>query len=160
MKYPILFQGLFTAILLLGVGCAAQPDPAPDPAMIRANIETRWSDFTRSWNNLDADACAAFFTENARNIGPEVPVREGRAAIGAFYTDLFGAHQNATYRHEIVDLAAGDGYAVEFGRFTVDWLTTDSTAWQFTARSLTYWVEDTDGIWRIASFMFNKPPAD
>ena len=78
--------------------------------------------------------------------------------MAEFYELLFSYNIQSKYTHEIVDFDATEKHVIEQGKFKVDWISNDSTNWNFKARSLTHWAKEEDGKWRIKRFIFNMAP--
>ena len=65
----------------------AQQTNTPDPQLRQKLLELA-KNFEEAWNNNDASALAALFTEDAVLVNDSGPVN-GREAIKKYYTDLF-----------------------------------------------------------------------
>lgn len=122
----------------------------------KESIEQIWKKFTTAWENQDAEVCAGFYLNNGVNIPPDLPINSGSKAIADFYEMLFKAHLSSEYKHTIIDLHQNGDELVERGAFSVNWIRNDGSAWKFKARSLTHWVNDANGDWRIKTLIFNK----
>ncbi|HMO41111.1 MAG TPA: nuclear transport factor 2 family protein [Saprospiraceae bacterium] len=120
-------------------------------------IRATWDAFIMAWEQGDAAACAAFYTEDGLNVPPGFKENKGRAEIEAFYAFLFTNHASSKYAHRIGSLQLLGNYAVEYGHFEVNWTRKDDSTWDFTARSLTVWEKQGDS-WKIRQLMFNNPP--
>ncbi|REL24281.1 nuclear transport factor 2 family protein [Rhodohalobacter sp. SW132] len=120
-----------------------------------AEIHQTWDQFIEKWEANDAAACAAFYTENGMNIPPGFEISHGRNEIESFYRSLFDANHTSTYHHSILDLNVFGDQAVEYGEFTVEWEPIEGDNWTFHARSLTHWVKNENGEWKIEKFIFN-----
>lgn len=82
---------LIVALLGLAIGFAlptfAQQTNTPDP-QLRQNLLELAKKFEDAWDDNDATALAALFTEDAVLVNDSGPV-SGREAIKKYYTDLF-----------------------------------------------------------------------
>jgi hypothetical protein len=82
---------LIIALLGFAIGFAlptfAQQTNAPDPQLRQKLLELA-KKFEDAWNDNDATALAALFTEDAVLVNDSGPVN-GREAIKKYYTDLF-----------------------------------------------------------------------
>ena len=82
---------LLLAVVGLAIGSAlptfAQQTNKPDPQLRQALLALA-KKFEDAWNNNDAAALAALFTEDAVLVNDTGPVY-GREAIKKYYTDLF-----------------------------------------------------------------------
>jgi uncharacterized protein (TIGR02246 family) len=81
-------------IALVGLASFAVPTfaqqtntPGSDPQIIE-QLDAFGKKFSEAWNNNDAAALAAFYTEDAVRVGDTGPVH-GREAIQKLYSDLF-----------------------------------------------------------------------
>jgi hypothetical protein len=82
---------LLGVLLGLAIGFAvpafAQQKDTPDP-QLRQQFEANDKKLDEAWNNNDAAAVAALFTENAVLVTPKGPIY-GREAIEKYYAGLF-----------------------------------------------------------------------
>lgn len=101
--------------LLLGfTSCRqeAEQDGAGDVAAIESMSAAR----AKAFNEGDADAIAAYFTEEGILMAPGQPVAQGRSAVASYYQAIFDeydAELTSGYKEVKVsgDLAYGRGYA-------------------------------------------------
>ena len=91
---------LLLALVGLAIGFAsptfAQQTSTPDPQLRQALLALA-KKFEEAWNNNDAAALAALFTEDAVLVNDSGPVN-GREAIKKYYTDLF---QNVHFSNNV-----------------------------------------------------------
>lgn len=121
-------------------------------------LEEVWESFISFWERLDARACAAFYWEDGINVPPQLPENRGRKAIEDFYRDLFSQHQSAKYVHKTHKLDAYQDHLIEYGEFSVDWVTKNGDPWKYKARTMVYWKKDDNGLWKIKQLIFNQAP--
>lgn len=144
-----------TVLAILLSACSEKNKHSSDD---EALIKAKWSDFISHWENLDAVACASFYTEDCTHIPPGFPANNGILEVEAFYTELFESTLEANYRHETKSIKISGSIAIERGDFQAQWLSKDSTEWAFNARFLAHWEKSSSGDWKIKSFVFNLPP--
>jgi len=123
-----------------------------------SEIEAVWGAFISSWENLNAKGCAAFYLEDGLNVPPQLPENRGRVAIEAFYDGLFSQHRQSRYFHKTHSLEHLGDHIVEYGEFTVDWVTNEGNEWQYQARTMVHWEKDEEGHWKIKYLIFNQAP--
>lgn len=123
-------------------------------------IQSIWNEFALKWEAFDAKGCAEFYLPDGLNIPPSLPENRGREAIGNFYQMLFDNHLSASYSHEVLEAMAIDEGIIERGKFTVKWVRKDQSEWTFHARSLTHWVKDEAGKWKVRTLLFNEDVTD
>ena len=121
-------------------------------------IRLRWDQFITYWEAGDAASCASFYTPSGMNIPNAFEPNSGREEIEQFYNFLFDNNQSSVYKHTTHDLKILGNDAVEYGEFTVDWITNEGTSWTYKARTMAHWVKNRDGIWEIEKLLFNLAP--
>jgi uncharacterized protein (TIGR02246 family) len=121
-------------------------------------IRSRWVQFISHWEAGDAAACASFYTPSGMNIPNAFEANIGREAIEQFYTFLFSNNQSSSYTHTTLDLQVFGNDAVEYGEFTVDWITNEGSAWSYQARMIAHWKKNSADVWEIEKLLFNLPP--
>ena len=147
-----------TIFLLLGA-CSEEKEFNPEEYQIQSRKEIRatWDQFIQAWEAEDAKKLMTFYTIDGINIPPGSDIKMGRASIQDFYETLFGMNISSAYEHSIDQIQIIDQHAIEQGHFKVNWVRNDSTDWVFDARSMTHWIKDQDGEWKIQEFIFNRP---
>ncbi len=97
---------------------ATKPPAAPSPE--RVAIQTQSDAFVKAFNEHDAPAMAALWTEDAEFITDSGTVHDGRGAIEKAYAQYFADHPDAKI-HVVIDSLRqlGDGVAIEDGRAIV-----------------------------------------
>ena len=89
--------------------------------------------FEEAWNNNDAVALAALFTENAVLVEPSGPIF-GREAIKKYYTDLF---QNVHFSNDVITYGSESPHVIG---------TTGNEMWENGEWSITYQVKGGDPV--------------
>ncbi|MDW3649748.1 MAG: SgcJ/EcaC family oxidoreductase [Bacteroidia bacterium] len=143
---------------LLMLSCSESKEFNPEEYQIKSRKEIRatWDQFIQAWEAEDAKKLMTFYTIDGINIPPNSDIKMGRASIQEFYETLFGMNIRSDYEHSIDQIQIIDQHAIEQGHFQVNWVRNDSTDWVFDARSMTHWIKDQDGDWKIQEFMFNQ----
>lgn len=157
-------------LLLLAVATvvACQPAAAPaglpdaDKAAIQAatdSAEARFNAATKDWNAH----VAAYYTEDAVVLAPNMPSVSGRQNIAQFMGS-FPAPSNVNFT---VDEVEGHGdLAYVKGTFEMDFTPPGATApVHDKGKYLEVWKKQADGSWKVAHDMFNSdlpmaPPPD
>jgi uncharacterized protein (TIGR02246 family) len=94
---------VFSAFLV--VGCQPEPEPEETPVAETAApamtdeemVHKMVEEFTAAWNQGDANAIAAFWTEDGDMVAPNGDFVKGRASLESYYRDYFeGAYQGTT----------------------------------------------------------------
>lgn len=157
MKMSSYLQLAILFFVSLGLGsCLSVGDPVHETSLA---IRNNWDEFIYHWESQNAEACAGMYHENGLNIPNGFVVNKGKDAIEKFYQMLFANNGASKYKHTILSISTAGDQAIELGEFKVDWAGNDSISWTYHARSLTHWEKDSDGMWKIKTFMFNQPPA-
>lgn len=149
-----IWKPLFVIAAILFMACKNEQVPK-DPT---DDIKLKWEAFIAHWEMEAAKELKEYYTVDGINIPNEFKANKGRAEIEAFYNFLFENNLSSTYKHDIISLDYSDSLAVERGKFEVNWIRNDSSQWTYKARTVTHWVKEKDGEWRIKLFLFNKPP--
>lgn len=154
----LLYLGLIVYMLM---SCTPQVEQNSEDIQQKSlqEITATWEGFAQSWEAEDAKKLMTYYTVDGINIPPASSIKMGRAAIKEFYETLFSANLKSEYSHSIDQIQIFGEHAVEQGHFSVDWMRNDSTSWVFDARSLTHWVKNQEGEWKIQEFIFNRPPS-
>lgn len=121
-------------------------------------IQNNWSSFENNWNSFNTEGCVSIYTDSAEVIAPEMSTAEGKEAIAEFYNFLFSNNRSAEYKHITESLSIENNQAIEYGTFSVNWVTNDGQPWTFNARVLVHWVKTYDNEWKIQRLLFNSPP--
>ena len=124
------------------------------------DLRKRWDTFIEHWEKENVDKLVSIYTADAINIPPGLKINEGREAIGNFYQFLFDGNISSKYTHNMIKVFSSEEGVTEYGEFSVDWTRNDGSKWTYYARSMTHWVKDDDGQWRISLFLFNQPPEE
>ncbi len=150
------YRGLLVScILLFFLSCR---DESYKTEQTQAELRAVWNEFIDHWENEDAEACSKIFAKECVYLPPKYEELNGRSAIASLYLRLFRENLSSRYEHEILSIERTDDLAIERGYFTVYWIANDSTAWSYEARSLTHWIRQRKGNWKIKQIMFNNPP--
>ena len=123
MKIPFLITLVGLAISF-ALPTFAQQTNTPDPKLRRLVLDLA-KNFEEAWNNNDASALAALFTEDAVLVNDSGPVN-GREAIKKYYTDLFQnvhfSNNVTTYDPSSPHLIGTDGKEMwENGTWSMTW---------------------------------------
>ena len=148
---------LWSAALLLGVGCASRVDVSRET---QALLETdrAWAQEAAAGRN--ADSVLAFWTDDARVAMPGQAVLRGKAAIRQMVTSSFatpGFHVTWTPETAVVSRSGDLGYTAGTNEFTLP----DSAGGvtRLAGRYLTVWRKETDGRWRCVEDYSSPAPA-
>lgn len=135
------------ALSMLATPGIQAEEPAPDIS----GLEKAAADFVVAYNEKDAQAIAALFTENGEisDLTAE-DVTTGRDEIIERYEEMFSAEDAPSIAIEVDSVRlVGDGVAVEDGTLHLT-----SPGEDFPARSTTYSAvlqKNAEGVWKIAS---------
>ncbi|MEL6251067.1 MAG: SgcJ/EcaC family oxidoreductase [Bacteroidota bacterium] len=152
-----LLIALTTCLILASCSESKEFNPEEYQIQSRKEIRATWDLFKQAWEAEDAKKLMTFYTIDGINIPPDSDIKMGRAAIQDFYETLFDVNISSSYDHSIDQIQVIDQHAIEQGHFKVNWVREDSTDWVFDARSMTHWIKDQDGDWKIQEFIFNRP---
>lgn len=112
------FSRIAFAFLLGGLLLATPARGADEEAAVRAHFDS----FAEAWVKGDARAVAAGYAEDADIVRPNQPPVSGRAAIQAFYEQMFAGPLRGVAKTMVVDrirLVTGD-VAVVDASYTLD----------------------------------------
>jgi ketosteroid isomerase-like protein len=156
---------LLLALTGLAVGFAvpafAQEKDTPD-AQLRQQFEANDKKLDEAWNNNDAAAVAALFTEKAVLVTPKGPIY-GREGIEKYYLDLFqkehfSAHVTKSDQNSPHSIGTTGNEAWEIGEFSLTYQVEGGVPIQVKG----YWsnisVRDGDS-WRKQMVTYNITPA-
>jgi uncharacterized protein (TIGR02246 family) len=155
MKLPSLFSTiiiLFTTFFLGYQDISAQTEDYEQ-------IQQNWRQFIENWNAMNTNGCVAIYADDAIVIPPEMQPANGKEAIAEFYDFLFASNKSANYSHNTESITIEGNQAIEYGNFSVDWISNEDIEWTFRARVMAHWVKDSSENWRIRKLLFNTPPA-
>jgi len=96
---PMRVQALAAALLILGPIRLSQAGPGDDEAAVRAHFDA----FAHAWATGDARAVAEGYAEDADIVRPNQPPVVGRAAIEAFYIQMFAGPLKGVAKKTTVD---------------------------------------------------------
>lgn len=148
--------------------CAAGA-PADDPGDDRAaaELDALYDRFSAAYGELDLDALAALYTDDALYLPPEGGIREGRDAVRASFSSFFDWAREQSVAVEVtfdvVDRTVRDDLAVDVGYYS---LTTTPAAGsgQEPGRSVGKFVtvseRGDDGAWRFRTDAYNLAPLE
>lgn len=127
MKNKIQFQFLLAVIAIGMFTCtsckqapSAEAPAAPDTGAIKTEIQALEDAYAAAFNTGDANAVAAYYTDDAVSMGNDEPSSVGKAAIIASVQK--GISENKAKNmssYEVVDIFSGGDLVVETGKSTV-----------------------------------------
>jgi len=103
---------LLLVLFLLPLNATAQSNPQDNP------IVQRTQSFVQAYNAGDAEAVAAFYTEDAALLAPQTPAVMGREEITAFFAKAF-AQGASNLRLNFLEIRIGEDSALEIGETLV-----------------------------------------
>lgn len=148
-----IYLGITLSILFFVCSCTTNEQLGQNPQL---EIESIWEEFVASWHSKDAYGCASIYLDEGLNIAPGFSLNQGREKIAEFYELLFSENYSSNYQHKILELTPLGDHLIERGEFQVDWVRHDLSTWTFEARTLTHWVKDVSGKWKIKTLIFNQ----
>ncbi len=146
-----LLTGLPLAIATLAACSqpAAPPPPGPDPAAVRAAVDSQFGKLSAAYRALDGTAFAAVYATDAVSSSPNGALT-GRPAIEAVMKKRFAnVVSTASDTATTEDLVISGDRAVQSGHVT--WTETDKGKKPMKMRVdfVFTWHKDADGAWRI-----------
>lgn len=144
-------------LLVLAGACATRVDVEREQANLLER-DRAWAAVASTSKNTDS--VVAFWTDDARVVGPGQPTLEGKAAIKQMVAGSMampGFH--VTWTPEVAVIAAsGDiGYTRGTNEFTIPDSTGATT--KMPGRYLTVWRKGADGVWRCVEDYSSPAPA-
>ena len=151
-NHPILF---LLVIMLAGpfmVSCekAAKDTSAEDLQAVKAASEQ----FTNAYNQGDAAALAALFTEEAKRLPPNNPMMVGRESIQAIYEASFNGGVS-DLQLTVIDFNVGGNMAHEVGKYTVTIRSEEGEAISESGKYVRIW-KRVNGSWKVDVLIFNS----
>ncbi|UCG87442.1 MAG: DUF4440 domain-containing protein [Gemmatimonadota bacterium] len=146
---------LATAVLAVPFLAACQPAAAPLSDEDVAALRDLGTAYTEAVLAGDADAVAALYTENAIEMPPDMPSREGRAAIRAAYAAEGGVPQAFTVTSVEIDGLGG----LAFDRGTWSWtgvVAAEGEPVTLTGKYLMVVRQQQDGSWLWTTGIWNS----
>lgn len=147
---------LMVATLLLFVMSCTSPLPSPDLIVVKEAIQTLENGYAENSNNKDAEAVAAFYTDDAVRMPAEKPAISGKAAILAnIKAEMAADTSNSTIRFEVVNVWAQGNLVVEEGKS----ITTSATGEESTGKYIAVF-EKRDGKYLCVRDIWNDDSDD
>ncbi len=150
----------FAALFLFVAGCnapkknedATAEKAQPDMAQIKTEIQGRGSDWAAAVNARDANAIAAFYSDDAVSMADDYPPAVGNAAIleslQAFLAEL---PEGSTVSYDTQEVFGDEDLVTEIGRMTRK----DASGKVFyTGKYMTIW-EKQDGVYMCIRDIYN-----
>lgn len=154
--------------LPLVAACAAEV-PVDDPGDGRAapELDALYDRFSAAYEELDLDALAALYTDDALYLPPEGGIREGREAVRASFANFFdwAREQGVSVEvaFDIVDRTLRDDLAVDVGYYSLSTTPPEGSGGE-PGRSVGKFVivseRGDDGDWRFRADAYNLAPLD
>ena len=143
-------KGLAVGAVLFGLACASPQrySPAPDLSVIRAQIDTVWTTYSKAAVAGDADAIARLYTDSAYVVESGLPTIRGSSALRSAVKEVLGGVKflESSIRPEITEIAgdrvlqfgtyndvlqsSGKPVEVVIGRFAAVLLRDSTSAWR------------------------------
>lgn len=155
MKLPFHISAILFLYITLFLGFQDISAQTEDYEQIHQN----WRQFVENWNAINTNGCVAIYAEDAVVIAPEMQPANGKEAIAEFYDFLFASNKSADYSQNTESISIEGNQAVEYGNFSVDWVSNENVSWTFNARVMVHWIKDSSDNWTIQQLLFNNPPA-
>ena len=151
------------AVLLMGVAaCQARTESAEqmqtrmqsEEAAFRAVVDTASPAFANHLNQGHADIVAAYYTDDATIMPPNMPAVTGKEGGKKVFGEFIAMKANLTLKPEAV--SANGSMAIERGTYSVTFTPPGATApITDTGKYLVHW-KNVDGKWLIANDAWNS----
>ena len=151
-NHPILSLLVLTLAVPFLVSCTTAPPPdttAEDLQAIKAVSEQ----FTNAYNQGDATAVAAYYTEEAKRLPPNSPMIVGRESIQAIYQASFDAGVG-DLRITVIELSVSGDMAHEVGKYTDTTQPDVGEAISDSGKYVRIW-KRVNGSWKVDVLIFN-----
>ena len=150
-------SALFVGLLACAEGNRTASEAGVEAA--RAEIAAAIRSWENVWEQGDAAAAAAGFTEDAINMRPGAVSDVGRSAVETMASDFLSGVTvtEVTFTTEELDIFGDMAY--ELGSF-VQRYTDGNTEVTQQSRYMAVWQRGDDGTWRYHRFLFNNHPGD
>jgi uncharacterized protein (TIGR02246 family) len=110
---------LLAVCLIVCTACQQTPQPQPDMAQIKSDIQAIENDWATALNTKDAEALMALYTDNAVSMPAGASPQSGKAAIRQnLQQDLANRPAGMTYSFETVDVFGNADRVTEVGTST------------------------------------------
>ena len=149
---PILSLLVLTLAVSFMVSCekAAKDTTAEDSRAIEAASEQ----FTNAYNQGDAAAVAALYTEEAKRLPPNNPMMIGRENIQAIYEASFDAGVS-NLRLTVIDFNVNGDMAHEVGKYSDTTQPDEGEAISESGKYVRIW-KRVNGTWKVDVLIFNS----
>ena len=128
---------------------AAAP-AAPDPAAVRATIESTEKQWSAAYLKGDGTAVAALYAEDGASVQPSGDWSRGRVAIAKQVQSELDSVNVATREDITEEVTMAGDYAVEIGHYAWTGKAKKSgAARSANGRYMVVWRKDADGTWRL-----------
>ncbi|MBC7790895.1 MAG: DUF4440 domain-containing protein [Anaerolineae bacterium] len=143
---------LTVGAVVLGFACASpqRESPAPDLAVVRAQIDSVWTKYSAAAVAGDADAIARLYADSAYVVESGLPTIRGNTALRSVVKEVLGGVHflESSIRPEMTELA-GDR-VLQFGAYRDVLQSTGKPAEVVVGRYAAVLVRDSTSAWRVS----------
>lgn len=150
MKYRIILAALGLILLVISGACAPQAETV-DPAAVRAAIEENNAQFEEAFNQGDAAAVAALYTEDAIAMPPGQEMASGRAAIEQGMNADLENFALSGLSLTTTDVEVSGDLAVEVGTYSIK-----AGDLEDNGKYVVVWKKQDDDTWKIHRDIWNS----
>lgn len=150
MRNSFLFNLPFM-LLLIFTACKETESPADQAQQQAAAVEAikeTWHDYIELWQQGDAIACAAFFTEDAINMPSYNSTQNGRAELEAMFVDYLSSTTVDVISQTTNEVFVHNTMAYEFGSVEQKLQRQEAEPVIVKARYLSVFKKQPDGSWK------------
>ena len=150
MKRLCLFTLTFFLVAL--ISCKDETnsvDKAQHEEAVRKAIKQTWSQFIEKWEQGDATAMAALYTEDAINMPSLKSTQRGRVEIEAFFASFVAPNKFKIVSQITEEVFVHDNMAYEFGTNEVVNLSNNPPMKPVKTRYLAVFKQQSDGTWKV-----------
>lgn len=150
---------MIAQLSVAALALAAFPAFAQDSASVARQLDAHYATFSKAYVDLDPDAVANLYTEDALYLSPGADIKRGRAAVRDEFARFFGGVRSRGDSMQIVftivDRRIAGGLAAEVGYFDLTTRPRGGQPRTGRGKFVVIWVRGADGVWRFRTDTYN-----
>ncbi|MFQ5710050.1 MAG: YybH family protein [bacterium] len=155
MKNSIFILAAVFMLSLVFFSCGGQQNRQVDLAQVRQAIESNNAKFVDAFNQGDAAAVAALYTQDATLMPPNSEMIRGKEGVQDFWNQLIqsGVKDVAL---TTVTVQGGHSLVYEIGTYSLKIQAQGQTAGEDSGKYVVLWKRQDDGTWKLQADIWNS----